>query len=266
MILIGEKINATIGRTRKAIEEKDGDYLRELAKKQVEAGCGYLDVNVGTGKQEIENMRWIVAEIERVTDVPLAIDTADESVLEAGLEATTSPQPPIINSINAEQNKLKRFLPYIKEYNAWPIALAMGKEGVPKEVAPRLRNCATIAQECEKIGLPIDHILFDPLLTPHGTDQSQTITTLKTMERIKDEFPGARICIGLSNISFGLPSRKLINSTFAVIAISRGLDAVILNPLDDKLLSSIKTAEMLMGRDRYCKEFIKSYRAERLVY
>lgn len=270
MIIIGEKINASIKKTMKAIEEKDGEYLRNLAKRQVEAGSDYLDVNVGTSKDEIENMKWVIKEIESVISIPLAIDTIDEFVLKACLETITSSKAPIINSISAEERKLKRFLPYIKEYNAQVIALAMGKEGVPKDIETRLKNCALISNECQKAGIPAENIFFDPLVIPQATDQSasggQVFIALKTMDEIKEEFPDSKTCLGLSNVSFGLPLRKLVNSTFIAMAISRNLDAVILNPLDQKLISVIKTAEMLMGRDKFCKEFIKAFRTEKLIY
>ena len=266
MIIIGEKINASIKKTRKAIEEREGEYLRGLAKKQVEAGCDYLDINVGTAKNEIENMRWVIEEVAHVTDVPLAIDTADELVLKAALETARPPGVPIVNSINAEERKLKRFLPYVKEYSARVIALTMGEEGVPEDVEPRLRYCALISDECQKAGIPMDNVLFDPLVVPQATNQAQAYVTLRTMERIKNEFPGSKICLGLSNISFGLPVRKLVNATFIAMAVSRHLDAVILDPLDKKLISVIRSAEMLMGKDRFCRDYIKAYRTERLVY
>ncbi len=265
MIIIGEKINASIKKTRKAIEEKDLEYLRNLAKKQVEAGSDYLDVNVGTGKDEIENMKWIVKEIESAVSVPLAIDTADEAVMEAALK-TVNTGISIINSISAEENILKRFLPYIKEYKTQVIALAMGKEGVPKDMKTRLKNCTIISNECQKMGIDMENIFFDPLVVPQATDQTQTLVTLKTIDKIKEEFPNSRTCLGLSNISFGLPLRKLVNSTFIAMAISRNLDAVILDPLDNKLMSVIKTAEMLMAKDKFCKGYIKAFRTEKLVY
>lgn len=265
MIVIGEKINASIKKTRRAIEEKDGEYLRDLAKRQVEAGSDCLDVNVGTGKDEIENMKWIIKEIESVVSVPLAIDTADEAVMEAALR-TLNTGVPIINSISAEENMLKRFLPYIKEYKTQVIALAMGKEGVPKDMETRLKNCAIISNECQKMGIDMEDIFFDPLLVPQATDQTQVLITLKTIKKIKEEFPKSRTCLGLSNISFGLPLRKLINSTFIAMAISRDLDAAILDPLDKKLMSVIKTAEMLMAKDKFCKGYIKAFRTEKLVY
>ncbi|MEA3435791.1 MAG: dihydropteroate synthase [Thermodesulfobacteriota bacterium] len=268
MITIGERINGSIKSARKAIEEKDANYLKVLAKKQLGAGADYLDINVGTGHNEVENMKWLIEEIGDITDVRLVIDTADEQVLDIALKSIKSDYDPIINSITAEEKRLKIVLPYVAEYNAMVIALAMGGDGktIPRKIEGRLKNCAVIAKECQKAGIPMEKILFDPLIEPQSTDQSQSGTTLKTIEKIKEEFPAAKICIGLSNVSFGLPLRKLVNSTFLIMAISRGIDAAILDPLDPKLMTAIKAAEMLIGRDKFCKQYIKVFRNNQLIY
>ncbi|MFC1522488.1 dihydropteroate synthase [Elusimicrobiota bacterium] len=266
MIIIGEKINASIPKSRAAIGAQDANFLKELAKSQVEAGADYIDINVGTGKNEPEIMKWAVKEVESAIEAPLAIDTVDEAVLAAGLEAVKHPETSIINSISAEGDRLKRFLPYVKQHNTKVVALAVGKGGVPKDADTRIKNCAFIINECEKAGIPAENIMFDPLVIPQSTDQAQVPVTLETMRRIKQEFPKSKICLGLSNVSFGLPLRRLVNTTFGMLAIACNADALILDPLDKKLMSAIRSAEMLMGRDRFCKSYIKAFKAEQLVY
>jgi 5-methyltetrahydrofolate--homocysteine methyltransferase len=161
---------------------------------------------------------------------------------------------------------MKRFLPPVKEHGAEVIALAIGGSGVPVGVDERLRNCAAIAEACAREGIPLSRVFFDPLLTPQCTDPTQAVVSLETIGRMKAEFPEAKVSIGLSNMSFGLPLRRLVHATFIPLAMHAGVDAAILNPLDKKLMSSIKTAEMLLGRDRRCKKYVKAYRAEQLTF
>lgn len=265
MIIIGEKLNASIPKTKKAIEQRSAEALRTLARQQVEAGSDYLDVNVGTGKDEIATMKWLVGEIEDETQVPLSIDTADVNVLAAGLEATGQDQV-LVNSIDCEESRLKKFLPLVKDHEAEVIGLAISGSGVPVGPDERLRNCETIAEACASEGIPLSRVFFDPLLTPQCTDPSQATVSLETIRRIKAEFPDAKVSIGLSNMSFGLPMRRLIHATFIPLAMFAGVDAAILSPLDKKLMSTIKTTEMLLGRDRRCKTYVKSYRADQLTF
>lgn len=265
MIIIGEKLNASIPKTGQAIAERSAERLRTLATQQVEAGADYLDVNVGTGKDEIATMQWLVREIESVARVPLAIDTADEKVLAAGLEATVQDRA-LVNSIDSEETRLKKFLPLVKDHEAEVIALAIGGSGVPVGVDDRLHNCEIIAAACAGEGISLSRVFFDPLLTPQCTDPSQAKVSLETIERMKSEFPEAKVSIGLSNMSFGLPMRRLVHATFVPLAMFAGADAAILNPLDKKLMSTIKTTEMLLGRDRRCKRYVKAYRADQLTF
>jgi len=266
MLTIGEKINGSIKSTAEAINKKDILFLKDLADKQLKAGADFIDVNVGTGKNESETMKWLIGELINSGITSISIDTADEEVLKAALQASQKNKSLIINSITAEEKRLKSFLPYVKEFNTDVVALVMGSEGVPKNVEPRIKNCETIYEACKKEGIDTSKILFDPLIVPQATDQSQCTVTLKTIELIKTKYPETKICLGLSNLSFGLPLRKLVNTTFIAMAISRGADAALLNPLDQKLMSTIKAAEMIMGKDKFCKNYIKSFRNNLLVY
>jgi 5-methyltetrahydrofolate--homocysteine methyltransferase len=266
LLIVGEKLNASIPATRQALDEKDADYLAELARKQTEAGSDYIDVNVGTGKDEVAAMRWLIGVVEGVTDKPLAIDTADPEVLEAGLQAVSSDRRPIVNSVTAESEKLETFLPHVKAHDALVVALAMGEGGIPDTVEERVEHCARIAQACDERGIPRDSILFDPLIVPQSTDQSQASLSLATARRIKEELPESHVCIGTSNVSFGLPMRRLVNATFAAMAIAHGVDAVILDPLDSKLMSVVIAADMLAGNDKHCKTYIRTHRNEGLSY
>lgn len=262
MLIISEKINATIKSVGKAIEERNARFLQNLAKLQQESGAQYIDINVSSAKGrdfDKQSMEWAVEVIQEVVDVPLVIDTPDPQVLEVGLRRKKHKES-MINSINAEQERLEAVLPIAKEFDSNIIALAMGKEGISSSIAGRLRACEKIAEGAQRCGIALEKLYFDPLVLSIATDTSQGIVTLETLKEIKSKFPEAKTTFGLSNISFGLPKRSLINRSFLVIAIYLGLDSAILDPLDRKLMSIIKAGELVLGKDNYCKNYLKAYR------
>lgn len=263
MIIIGEKINATLAGIKPIIQERHGVRLLELAKTQVDAGAGFIDVNVGTGvgsrEDETVSMEWAIETIQEEVDTPLCIDSADPSVLEAGLRARNG-RPSIINSAKAEDNGLEQVVPLAYQYQAFLVALAMDKTGIPKTVEGRLRACEKIANACEKRGVSIDRLYFDPLVMPVSTDINQGLVTLNTIAQIKKQFPAAKTVMGLSNVSYGLPGRIRLNTAFLHMAIYAGLDAAILDPLDEALMGAVKIAELLVGKDRHCRRYTRSFR------
>lgn len=261
MLIIGEKINATRKSVRNAIEERDVAFLQNLAKSQEESGADYIDVNVSTergAKFDIESMEWAVEKIQEVVDIPLSIDSPDPKILEAGLRKCH--KKAMINSITAEQEKLETILPLAKEFDAEIIALAIGEGGISSEAAGRLGACEKIAESAQKQGIALGKLYFDPLALTVSSDTCQGLITLETLKGIKSQFPEAKTTLGLSNISFGLPGRSLINRSFLLMAIYAGLDSAILDPSDKKLTSIIKAGEMLLGKDNYCMNYLKAYR------
>jgi 5-methyltetrahydrofolate corrinoid/iron sulfur protein methyltransferase len=263
MIVIGEKINATRSAVRDIIENRQNDKLIALAKNQAAAGADYIDVNIGTGKgtrqDEIEAMQWAVTTLNAVIETPLCIDSADSMVLEAGLEAMAG-RPAMINSVKADARYLDAVLPLAARFKAPVIALAMDETGIPKTVDGRLAACRMMADGCSKYDVPITSIFFDPLVLPVSTDASQGKVTLDTVRAIKETFPGARTTIGLSNISFGLPGRALINAAFLQMAIYAGLDAAIMDPLNEDMMQAARTGTALMGKDRHFRKYSRALR------
>lgn len=263
MIVIGEKINATRSAVRDIIENRDDDQLKELAKRQSAAGAGYIDVNVGTGKgtrqDEIEAMRWAVATLNTVVETPLCIDSADPLVLEAGL-AVMDRRPAMINSVKADTGYLDAVLPLAARFKAPVVALAMDESGIPKTVEGRIAACGMIAEGCHTHDVPVTSVFFDPLVLPVSTDAGQGKVTLDTLRTIKESFPGARTTMGLSNISFGLPGRALINAAFLQMAIYAGLDAAIMDPLNEDMMQAARTGNALMGRDRHFRKYSRALR------
>jgi 5-methyltetrahydrofolate--homocysteine methyltransferase len=263
MIVIGEKINATRSAVRDIIEQRREDHLVTLAEQQSAAGATYIDVNVGTGRgtrqDEIEAMQWAVATLNKVLDKPLCIDSADPAVLEAGLEAMAG-RPAMINSTKADSKNLAAVLPLAARFEAPLVALAMDDKGIPKTVEGRINACQAIAAGCRTYQVPITSVFFDPLVLPVSTDSSQGKVTLDTLAAIKITFPGACTTMGLSNISFGLPGRTLINAAFLQMAIYAGLDAAIMDPLNEEMMQAARTGDALMGKDRHFRKYSRAVR------
>jgi 5-methyltetrahydrofolate--homocysteine methyltransferase len=260
MVIIGEKINTSIKSTQSAVENEDRTFIEELAKNQVEAGAAYIDVNCGTfAGQEAKKMEWLIQVIQGKVDTPLCIDSPNAKAIEAGLKINRNVKP-IINSITAEKERWNAILPLALEYNTSLIALCMDDDGIPDEPQKRLKIANRIAEEMVRKGIKLDDIFFDPMVKPISTDNQSAVLTLETMRLIKKEIPEAHIICGLSNVSFGLPVRRLLNTSFFVSAIFAGLDAAIMNPLDNKLMAIIYATEALSGKDEYCMEYISKYR------
>ncbi len=263
MIIIGERINASNKSVGEAITNRDSAYISGLAKTEAEAGADYIDVNTGTGKFEYEQekaaMKWLIATVQAATDRPLAIDSEHPEVIKAALDEYQGEEV-IINSVTAEPEKLSAIGPLAVKRGAILVALAMGSEGVPSTVEKRLDTCETIVAGLTRMGMKMEQILFDPLVIPVSVDSTQGMVTLKTIEGIKSRYPDAKTVVGLSNISFGLPNRRLVNRSFLLMAAGAGLDAAILDPLDARIISYARVSDMLTGRDNLCRSYIRAHR------
>ncbi|MFC1904550.1 dihydropteroate synthase [Chloroflexota bacterium] len=266
MLVIGERINASNKSVAEAIANKDREFLQNLARAQVNAGADFIDVNSGAGSQNDEalTMEWLVELVQEATDRPLVIDSASPTVIEAALRKYRGERL-IINSVTAEPERLVSLGSLAAERQAWLVALAMGTDGIPASVEERLAACEQIMVQLTKLGLKEGQVLFDPLVLPLATDARQGMVTLKTMEQIKSRYPTAMTVLGLSNISYGLPARGIVNRAFLQMAAYAGLDVAILDPLDTKMMGFIKMADMLTGKDSSCRGYIRAYRGGILV-
>jgi cobalamin-dependent methionine synthase I len=264
MLIIGEKINGSRAEVADAIASRDEDKIRELARAQAEAGADYLDVNAGNevAEKEPDSLLWLASVVQDEVDVPLCLDTANPAALQAVLPAVT--KTPIINSISAERGRLNGMLPLAAEHRCPVIALALSDNGMPKGVDDRMEVIRSLRQATSEAGLSDDQLFIDPLIIAIATGDQQGTIALETIRRIRSEFPDAHITGGLSNISFGLPARGLMNRAFMVLAIEAGLDCAITDPTNTDLLGIILAAEVVLGRDRFCRRFTKAYRAGRL--
>ena len=263
MIIIGEKINASIPAVKNIMQKRVDQELIVLAKKQAAAGATYIDVNVATGvgsrDDEISAMKWAVETIQKTVTTPLCFDSADRAVLETALDINGD-RPAMINSAKAEDDNLKKIIPLAVRYNASLVAMAMDEHGIPKTVQDRLTACEKTAEACQKFGLSLDKVFFDPLVLPVSTDIQQGRVTLDTLAEIKKKFSTAKTVMGLSNVSYGLPERAGLNAAFLHMAVLAGLDAAIMDPLDQQIMGAVRTAEVLVGKDRHCRRYTRAFR------
>ncbi|MCR5439476.1 MAG: homocysteine S-methyltransferase family protein [Selenomonas sp.] len=246
--LIGERINPT-GRKKLAAEIREGSFLsvKKEAINQVKAGAHLLDVNMGVGGiDQTAAMKHAVTEISQLTDAPLAIDTSDAKALEAGLRAY--PGRALINSVSAEKDRIAEFLPLAKKYGAAILCLPITDDGVPKTAKARLETIQGIIKAAKKQGLDDGDFLLDALVMTISADSNACHEVLRTLALYRQEL-GYPSTMGLSNISFGLPNRPLINSTFFTMCLAAGLDAPIMNPYDDSMQQALKASAALLGHD-----------------
>lgn len=258
-VIIGEKLNPTgIKKLGQALVERNMDYVKQLAKRQVDWGADVLDVNVGHPQiEEAEVMPLVVEAVQSVTDVPLCIDSNEPKILEAGLNAIKGGKP-LVNSVNGEEKQLSTVLPIVKARGAAVIGLTIADEGIPPTPEGRLAAGAKIIERATKMGIPIEDIILDPLVMTVGHDYRAAMVTLKAIEMIKNEF-GVNISLGASNVSFGLPDRHSVNAAMLSIAMLTGATTSITDPI--KLGSAIRATDLLMGRDSNSMRYLKYFRA-----
>lgn len=246
--LIGERINPT-GRKKLAAEIREGSLLsvKKEAVNQTKAGAHLLDVNMGVGGiDQAAAMKRAISEISQISDAPLAIDTGDAKALEAGLRAY--PGRTLINSVSAEKDRLRDFLPLAKKYGAAILCLPITEDGVPKTAKDRIAVVHTIIEAAKKHGLADGDFLLDALVMTVSAQANACQEVLATLQGYRQEF-GYPSTMGLSNISFGLPNRPLINSTFFAMCLAAGLDAPIMNPYDDAMQNALMASAALLGKD-----------------
>ena len=261
MIIIGEKINGTRKAVGKAIQDRDAGFIRHLAEEQVKAGSTYIDINAGTPPgREPDDMVWLLEAVQAACDLPVCLDSANPAALKACLEIVD--KKPLINSVSGEKSRMEGVLPLALEHKTNLIILALDDiAGIPETSSGRMEIVRRLVSLALDGGLTQDQLFIDPLVTAIATGTGNAIITFETIREIKAAFPMVHITSGLSNISFGMPLRKIINRTFLSMCVAAGMDSAIANPGDKDLMGAVLAAEMLMGKDRYCMNFNKAYRA-----
>jgi len=259
MLIVGERINATRKRIGEAVLNQDAELIKAEAVKQVEAGANLIDVNGGIPGRETEFLLWLVDVVQGVVDVPLCLDSADADALEAALPRCK--QPPLVNSITFEKERLEKVTPLIKEHDANVIALCMSDDGPPKSLEDRIEIAGRLVDRLTGDGLPLEKIYVDPCVFPISTGSEAGPFVLDAVEWICSKYPGIHTICGASNVSFGLPVRKLLNATFLAMLIARGLDSAIIDPCNSLTRASVLAAEALAGHDDFCTNYIAAFRA-----
>lgn len=262
MFIIGELINCTRKRVGAATQNKDADYIQEIARHQANAGADMLDVNGGIAGREAECLTWLVNAVQETVDIPLCLDSADPEALRAALPLCR--HRPMINSITDEPARFRAVLPLLKEYHARVIALCMGEGGPPSGVEDRVVTACRLVDRLTAEGIALDNIYVDACVLPASTGPEHGKAVLEAIGQIRARYPGVHLSAGVSNVSFGLPVRKLLNEVFLLLLMARGLDAAIVDPCDRQLMMNIKAAEALLGRDEYCADYLRAYREGKL--
>ena len=263
MLIIGEKINTTKKSINAAVEARDADAIRDVAIAQAEAGANIIDVNAGTRiKTEVADMEWLVNVVQEAVDCQLCIDSPNPEAIRKGLEIVN--KKPLVNSITAEEERVRDIMPMVKENGTCVVALTMDEAGMPQTGEDRHKIACKIIDMIAEYEIPMDDIYFDPLVQPVGSGLDQGLAVLEGMKLIKTSFPDAHITCGLSNISYGLPNRKLLNRAFLPMAMHAGMDAPILDPTDSALMATMMGACALLVQDDFCLNYISAWREGKL--
>ncbi len=263
MLIVAERINSSRKSIAQAMEAHDTGFIQNEARMQAEAGADYIDVNAGSFiGEETELLKWVVDVVQEATDLPLCIDSPDPEVINAVLPFLH--RPPMINSVTMEAVRLEGMLPLVVEKGAKVIGLCQSEEILAETVDDKVRLAGRLVEEVSKAGISLDDLYIDPLVYPLSSNPDSGLAVLEAIARIMKEFPGVHTICGLTNVSYGLPGRRLINRTFLVAAVTRGLDAVIMDPTDKELFGALKAALTVVSKDEYCMEYIAAFRAGRL--
>ena len=260
MLIIGELINGMFKNVGEAIKNRDKAVIQKVAKNQIQAGAGMLDVNTGPyDKNPKDAMKWLVETIQKVCDAPLVLDSTKADVIEEGLKLVK--KKAMINSTNSDDEKSNTIVPLAKKYNTDLIGLTMGKSGIPRDKNERMEHAVKIVTKCQEIGFDLNNLYLDPIVLPVNVAQAQGIEVLESIKEFKllcD--PSPKTVVGLSNASQGTKQRPLINRVYLAMAIANGLTAAILDPLDKDLVDAATTAELILNQTIYCDSFLDAHR------
>jgi len=262
--VVAEKINMTRRRVREEVWARNADYIIQLTRRQERAGATHIDLNAGGDPaKEVEDMKWLTGVARNATDLPLVFDSSNPDALRAGLERCNRPGT-LINSITLERERVGGVLPLVKEFGTGVVCLTMDDSGMPEDVEGRMRITRDLVALLRENEIALDRAHFDPLVRPASTNPGQAACILECIRRIKEEHPEAHVCLGLSNISFGLPARKNLNCAFLAMLVAAGADGAILDPTEERTMSTLLAARAVLGLDEYGMQYIAAHREGRL--
>jgi 5-methyltetrahydrofolate corrinoid/iron sulfur protein methyltransferase len=259
MIFIGERINAGFKDIKNAIVNKDGDVIKEWARKQADAQATYLDVNLGTASNKPEDLVWMIEQVQEEVDLPISIDNNKPSMIQEAISVCK--KPPLINSSTAVEEKMEALLPIVAEHGASIIGLSMDETGSPKSADKRVEVAGTFFAKAMEYGISPEQLFLDPIVMPLKFMQEQAREILNAANQFTlFSDPPCHIVCGLSNISNGTTQQKLINRTFAVMMVANGMDAVIMDVCDEELMDAILTAELVMNKSIYADSYLEAFK------
>lgn len=264
MLLVGESLNASIPSVLRALVARDDDAIRALALRQLECGARMLDVNAAvTGRDEEEDLCWMVRTVQAAVDLPLVLDSSNPAALRAALEVYRGPRP-ILSSITDEAGSADTILPLAVEHGCELVALCMDDEKISGEPRTRLAIARRLVERAAEAGLAPERLYLDPLVMTIATDTSAGCALLELIGLLRDTFPQVRLLCGASNVSFGMPERRLLNRTMAAMLAAAGVDAFLVNVRDRQLMATLQACAALLGQDKWCGAYLKAYRDGRL--
>ena len=254
-VIVGERINPTgKKKVKEALKSENYNFILQEAIKQEEAGSHILDVNAGIPDiDEKRILKELVTELQSVTDIPLQIDTSDADALETAMRVYNG--KPMVNSVNGSENSMTRVLPLVKKYGGVAVALTMDEDGIPDTAEGRYKIAERIVERAESYGIDRKNIIVDTLTMTVSSDENSAKVTLDAIKLVKERLE-VGTTLGVSNISFGLPRRSIINSAFFTMALYAGLDAAIMDPYSEDMMKAFYSYRALMAKDRGCMDYI----------
>ncbi|SDY43507.1 methyltetrahydrofolate cobalamin methyltransferase [Eubacterium barkeri] len=263
MIIIGEKLNGAIPIVKEAIINRDAPFIAHRAKQQADAGADFIDLCAGTEpEREIEDLSWLMEIVQDAVDVPLCIDSPNPHCIKAVFPLAK--QPGLLNSISGEGEKCELLLPLLKDNDWQVVALTCSDdEGIPKDTETKVAITIAMVEAAAAYGITQDRIHVDPCVLALATEARSLLNLKGDIQGIRACYPDIHITSGLSNISFGLPNRKLINRHFLALAMAAGMDSAVMDPCDEAIMDAIAATTALLGQDRFCKQYSRRFRKKR---
>ncbi len=262
VVIIGESLNATIPAICEAVKNHDKEWIQKVAKEQVDADADYLDLNAQvTGCDEMIDLPWMVETVREVTDIPLVLDSSNPPAIIHTLESFDwKGQVPIISSITNEGDSPETLLPVAAKYNTGIVALLMDDDGINHTAEGRFKICQELVKKSRDAGVPDENLWIDPLILPIGTDDNVGTISFDLLQMMKAEFPKIRTYCGLSNVSFGMPHRALLNRTYVAMLAANGMEGFMINPRGKEMRAMMYAIRSLMGEDPQCGKYIQAHR------
>jgi 5-methyltetrahydrofolate corrinoid/iron sulfur protein methyltransferase len=256
MYIIGERINGMYADVKEAIQNRDKDFIVNLAKSQMDAGCDALDVSAGPVRGDASDiMKWLVETVSSSVEAALCIDSPHPDVIKAGISEAKGKT--LINSMKKSPEHLEKLIPLASEYGSSIICLLMSDAGIPHDINGKMEIAVELFETVVGAGIDSDKIFFDPILLPISHAQKDVFESFELMDQLRMlTSPAPNIIVGLSNLSQKAKYRSLLNRTYCTMAMSHGLNAAILDPMDEKLIHSIRTAEIILNERLYAKSYL----------